>query len=263
LGLNRAWQAWQRGREERLARRHAIPDALWLATLGSLPFVARRSPEDLVRLRRLSSLFLATKEFHGAQGLQVTDAMALTVAVQACLPILHLGIAAYDDFVGIVLHPDEVLAPREHQDDDGVVHAFDEHLSGEAMAGGPVMLSWADVAMAGDPASSGYNVVLHEFAHVLDMADGVADGVPMLPGSGARQAWRQVLNADYARFCDAVALGEDTVLDPYGAEAPEEFFAVSVEAFFTLPSSLRQQHPALYRLLSDHFRQDPANFTAS
>jgi hypothetical protein len=78
--------------------------------------------------------------------------------------------------VGIVVHPDEVVAQREVMDDDGVVHAYDEVLAGEAMEGGPVMLSWRDVADAGETAASGYNVVIHEFAHVLDMGDGAADG---------------------------------------------------------------------------------------
>ena len=104
--------------------------------------------------------------------MQVTDAMALAVAAQACLPLVYLapvgGCATrfrwYDDFVGIVLHPGEVLARREVTDDDGVVHHHREALTGEAMDGGPVMLSWSDVAAADGPPEHGYNVVIHEFA---------------------------------------------------------------------------------------------------
>jgi Mlc titration factor MtfA (ptsG expression regulator) len=185
--------------------------------------------------------------------------MAVAIAAQACLPILKLGIDAYDGFVGIVIHPDEVVAPRELMDDDGIVHEYDEVLTGEAMGGGPVMLAWADVLTAGETADLAYNVVIHEFAHVLDMADGDADGVPMLPNAAARDAWIQCIDAEFERFAARIDAGDnDTVLDPYGAEAVEEFFAVAVEAFFVAPESMRQEHPALHELFAGYFRQDPA-----
>ena len=126
------WSALRRRREARALQRRAIPDALWDRALAALPFVGARPPEQRERLRRLASLFLDRKEFSGAGGLEVTDEIALAVAVQACLPVLELGIDQYDNFVGIVLHPDAVVAPREVTDEHGVVHAYDEELSGEA-----------------------------------------------------------------------------------------------------------------------------------
>ena len=249
---------WRRWREARALRRHAIPEAIWLDVLAAYPFLSARRPEDLEALRRLCSLFLATKEFHGAQGLQVDDTMAVAIAAQACLPILRLGLDRYDGFIGIVVQPDEVVAPREIMDDDGVVHAYDETLTGEAMDGGPVMVSWHDVALAGETAEAAYNVVIHEFAHVLDMADGLADGQPWLPDAAARAHWAATLDAEFSAFRDLVERGEDTLLDPYGAEAVEEFFAVAVEAFFVVPGAMRDEHPALYALLAGYFRQDPA-----
>src|SRR5438874_1812941 len=150
----------------------------------------------------------------------------LAVAAQACLPVLRLGLDAYDGFVGIVMHSDEVVARREITDESGVVHQYDETLTGEAMEGGPVMLSWHDVESAGESAEWGYNVVIHEFAHVLDMRDGLADGVPLLSDRAARERWLRVINAEYSSFCDAVDSGHDTLLDPYGAESIDEFFAV-------------------------------------
>lgn len=241
-------------------QRRAIPDALWGATLAALPFVATRPAEQQQRLRRLCSLFLDRKEFSGAGGLTVTDEIALAVAVQACLPVLELGLDLYDGFVGIVVHPDAVVAPREVMDEHGVVHAYDEELSGEAMAGGPLMLSWADVlapAAEGGPTTA-YNVVIHEFAHVLDMRDALADGVPVLATGAERRAWLDVLMPAYDRFCERVVCGHDTVLDPYAAEAPDEFFAVASEAFFVTPQALKEEQPAIYRLLSSYYRQDPA-----
>ncbi len=252
---------WQASREARVLARRAIPDVLWQLTLARLPFLAGRSDTDLAELRRLASLFLDQKEFTGTDGLVVDDAMAVCIAAQAVLPVLRFGLAPYSSFVGIVVNPDEVVARREVTDDDGVVHAYDEVLAGEAMEGGPVMLSWRDVADAGETAASGYNVVIHEFAHVLDMGDGVADGVPPLPTAQARRDWLAVLMPAYDRLGEQVACGYDTLLDPYGAQGPEEFFAVSSETFFVSPNELRAEHPDLYRLLARYFRQDPAKHT--
>ena len=251
-------QRWRAHREARVLARRAIPDALWHLTLARLPFLAMRSQADLVELRRLASLFLDQKEFTGAGGLQVDDTMAVCIAAQACLPVLRFGLAPYASFIGIVVHADEVVARREVADDDGIVHAYDEVLSGEAMAGGPVMLSWTDVADAGESADWGYNVVIHEFAHVLDMGDGEPDGVPPLPSQAAREAWIAVIDPAFDAFCAAVDADERTLLDPYGATNVGEFFAVASEGFFATPKEMRATHPDLYRLLARYYQQDPA-----
>ncbi|OYV01667.1 MAG: hypothetical protein CFE45_03810 [Burkholderiales bacterium PBB5] len=252
----RRW--WQARREARTLARRAIPDTLWALTLARLPFLAQRSAADLAALRRLTSLFLDQKEFHGSGGLVVDDAMAVCIAAQACLPVLRFGLAPYASFVGIVVHPDEVVARRQVIDDDGVVHEYDEALTGEAMAGGPVMLSWRDVAESGESADWGYNVVIHEFAHVLDMGDGLADGVPPLASTADRDAWIAVIDPAFEAFCDEVDRGLDTLLDPYGATGVDEFFAVATETFFALPKALRARHPDVYGLLARYFDQDPA-----
>lgn len=255
-------KALQNWREQRAVERHAIPDALWQLTLLRYPFLAQRSADDLAELRRLSSLFLATKEFHGVGGFDVTDEVAVAVAAQACLPVLRLGLAWYDGFVGIVMHEGEVVAQRTVQDADGVVHEYDEELAGEAMEGGPLMLAWNAIAVSNDPAQFGvdevFNVVIHEFAHVIDMRDGLADGVPPLDGGEARERWIAVIDAEWERFCERADAGEATLIDPYGAEAVEEFFAVAVEAFFVAPAAMRAEEPAMYALLAGFFKQNPA-----
>ena len=254
------WRRLRQHREQRLLARRAIADEQWRQTLAQLPFLAARSPHDLERLRRMASLFLDRKEFSGAGGFVVDDAIALSVAVQACLPVLELGIGQYDGFVGIVMHADAVVAEREVVDEHGIVHRYDEELAGEAMEGGPLMLSWADVQGGDRPdAAAAYNVVIHEFAHVLDMRDGAADGVPLLPSAQAREAWLAVLMPEYDRLCERVVCGYDTVLDPYAAESPGEFFAVASEAFFVTPRELKEEQPAMYWLLASYYRQDPAD----
>lgn len=228
----------------------AIPDGLWQGVLARYPFIAARSPDELARLRDLASRFLAGKEFHGANGLEITDTVALSIAAQAVLPVLNLGLEWYDDFVGIVVHPDEVVARRTLMDEHGVVHHYDEVLAGEAMEGGPVMLNWQDVAQAGDTADTGYNVVIHEFVHKIDLRDGAPDGCPPLPSREARRQWLAVLETHYAQFREQVIkaerFGEPAPwLDDYGATAIDEFFAVACEAYFVNRERFTREFPQL------------------
>ncbi|HYW55711.1 MAG TPA: M90 family metallopeptidase [Polaromonas sp.] len=240
---------------------HAIPDALWHSTLARYTFLAQLPATEQDHLRVLSSRFLAQKEFHGAQGLEITDEIAASIAAQACLPILHLGLSWYDDFVGIVVHPGAMVARREMTDGSGVVHRYTEVLAGEAMERGPVTLSWQDVAAAGEPAGRGYSVVIHEFVHKIDMRDGYADGCPPLPSRAAHAAWRAVMLPAYEAFREKVAMaerfgGEPTWLDPYGAEAPAEFFAVACEAYFVSRQRFAEEFPALSALFDSFFKRN-------
>ena len=235
-----------------------VPETLWRDVLLRYPFLAARPPAEIVRLRELASQFLASKEFHGANGFVITDRVALSIAAQAVLPVLHLGLAWYDDFVGIVVHPGEVLARRTATDHDGVVHHYAEVLSGEAMERGPIMLSWADVAQSGHSAERGYNVVIHEFAHKIDMRDGVPDGCPPLPTSAARHAWRRTMVSEYESFRERVVIaerfgGEPTWLDAYGAQSIDEFFAVACEAYFVNRARFETEFPRLLVLFDSFF----------
>lgn len=236
-----------------------IPDPIWFETLAALPFCARLDDEETNRLRALCERFLAEKEFATAGGLELSDAMTVSIAVQGCLPILNLGLECYRDWVGIIVYPDEFVIPRQIEDEDGVVHEYDDIASGEAWDGGPLLISWHDVQMAGE----GYNVVIHEFAHKLDMLNGDADGIPPLPAGVSRVRWEAVLLAAYEDFCaqvdDAEAReADDTIFDPYAAESTGEFFAVMSEVFFEEPVLLRAEYADFYALLCRFYRQDPA-----
>ena len=245
-----------------------IPAALWALTLSAYPFLAERPAADVTRLHELSASFLGRKEFHGAHGLEITDAMAIAIAAQACLPVLHMpgGLSWYDDFVGIVVQAGEVVARREVMDEAGVVHHYDEVLSGEAMERGPVMLSWQDVAAAGASAAQGYNVVVHEFAHKIDMRNGVPDGCPPLPSGflgtatsrEAREKWLAVLTPAYDSFREKVIIaerfgGEVPWLDPYGAQSIDEFFAVACEAYFVNRAEFARDFAELVSLFDAFF----------
>lgn len=232
----------------------AVSDETWTRVERGLPFLAYLRDEDRQRLRMLARSFLASKQFHGAHGLQLTDEMLLSIALQACLPILRSGLDAYRSWVGVVIYPGDFVIPRHEVDDAGVVHEYDDEVLGEAWEGGPVMLSWFDA----DKMPDGVNVVIHEFAHKLDMENGGADGLPCLPAGMSRTAWAAALSAAYEDFCHEVDAGQETVLDPYGAEHPGEFFAVASEAFFETPVLLAQRYPAVYAQLAALYGVDPA-----
>ncbi|MET0333490.1 MAG: M90 family metallopeptidase [Rhizobacter sp.] len=251
--------SWRRWRERRTLTNRAIPDDLWHATLSRYPFLATLRDDEAPRLRDMATLFLAEKEFSGAGGLEVTDEMAVAIAAQACLPALNLGLDWYDGFLSIVLHPDEVVVTREVMDEFGVVHEYEEALVGEAPGPGPMVLTWRGVAEAGETASTAYNVVIHEFAHVMEMRGGPAEGIPPLPDLASREHWRRVLEASRLRFIRRIETGLSTVLDPYGAESLSEYFAVACEGFFVTGSALRDDDPYLYDLLQGFFQQDPAS----
>ena len=240
-------KTWRRQRE-------ALDEALWQRVSGSLPFLRGLSAAETQRLKEYTASFLQEKEMHGARGFVLTDAVRLSIAVQACLPILALGLDAYSGWVGIVIYPGEFKVRREETDASGVVHEYDDALSGEAWPGGPVILSWQDVELR----QAGYNVVIHEFAHKLHMSRGDMDDFPPPHADMPREPWLAAWDAAYDQFCGQVDRGIDTLIDPYASEQPAEFFAVLSEAFFTLAQAVRSLYPELYRQLALFYRQDPA-----
>jgi hypothetical protein len=251
------------------ARPLPVDPEAWRRVIDRLPFLARLDPDDSRRLRERVAEFLSRKTFTGTHGLQPDDDMRLTIAAQACLPVLHLGLAHYDDFVEIVVYPSAFAVHRRITDDDGLVHEFDDVLAGEAMDGGPIVLSWEDSGGAAAPIEA--NVVIHEFVHKLDLADGEADGCPPLPWA-RRRAWLDVLHRAYDRFCEALRQVEDSIpadvdpesdaadpwyaslpLDPYAATDEAEFFAVAGEVHFVDPDRLRQAFPELAAQFDAYF----------
>ena len=245
---------WQR---RRILKRHRIDDALWRRAKINLPFLHGLQADEERRLKDFAVVFLAEKQFTPVRGLVLSDDDRIEIALQACLPVLELGLDWYDGWVGIVVHPSDFKVQRAETGADGVVHEWDDELAGESWPGGPVVLSWEALDDAGSVAEGGVNVVIHEFAHKLDMLTGEADGVPPLRTREARERWLEVFDAEFDRFCGAVDSGKETILDPYAAEHEAEFFAVASEVFFETPNALRREFPALYELFKGFYRQDP------
>ena len=250
--------------KNRILKNESIPDDLWLATLERLKFLGGLNYAEIARLRELATLFLHSKQINGARGLGISREMQVTIAAQACVLILNLGLEYYDGWIEIIVYPGEFLRDYEYVDEHGVAHRTREPASGESWLGGPVILSWKDAVDAG--AGTGYNVVIHEFAHKLDMLNGDANGYPPLHAGMSRDAWSETFSKAYARFCASIAADEETVadpvvdpvVDPYAAESPAEFFAVMSEAFFQTPMLVKQHFPAIYEQLALFYRQDPA-----
>ncbi|MDX3895879.1 zinc-dependent peptidase [Pusillimonas sp.] len=264
--------ATRRDVERTLAR---IDDGDWRRATAALPFLGGLSQEEQEALRARAAWLLASKTFSGAGGLEVSDAMMLSIAIQAALPILQLDTRLYEGWTEIIVYPGGFLIPRSDMDESGVVHEYMMEASGEAWEGGPVILSWDDLSRAEE---GGVNVVIHEFAHKLDLYAGEADG---MPGLGAHphidpRRWRQVLDESFERFNQALDVVEDAIppdvdpesdeaspwyeqlpLDPYAATDEAEFFAVSSEAFFVDPLPLSRAMPEWYGLLARYYRQDP------
>jgi Mlc titration factor MtfA (ptsG expression regulator) len=201
-------------------------------------------------------LFLHEKTIQGAAQLSVGDEMRACIAAQACMLILNLDLDYYRGWVEVIVYPDEFVADYEYVDEDGVAHHVQEPMTGESWLEGPVILSWADVAQGGG--GSGYNVVIHEFAHKIDMLNGNANGYPPLHGDMSRAGWARTFGAAYEDFCRRVDARQETRIDAYAAETPAEFFAVLSEAFFEIPRTVRDDYPEVYGQLAAFYRQDPA-----
>jgi Mlc titration factor MtfA (ptsG expression regulator) len=246
-----SFSGWRRSR---ILRRVSIDESHWRRTLARYPFLIGLNEDELKRLKERAALFLHAKELHGAAGLVLDAEMKLAIAVQACFIALNLPHNWYDGWVEIIVYPDEFLPKGEWEDEFGVVHQVDEAHAGQAWLRGPVILSWADVASGGD---DGVNVVIHEFAHKLDMLNGDANGYPPLHAGMDHERWRTVFSAAFADFCAAVDRNLPTAIDPYAAESPGEFFAVVSEAFFELPETVRESYPEVYEQLAAFYRQDP------
>ena len=245
----------------------AIPTALWQTTLSRLPFLAYLSEDEQLRLKSLTEQLLHKKPFTGIKSFELSDEMAVPIATQAALLVLNLSLDLYDDLSAVIVVPDAFPIRQRVTDDTGVVHEWDDLLAGEAVdMGGAVLLSWPDIAPpASDDERPLHNVVIHEFAHKIDMGRGGANGYPpFLAGYHFRADfldWPQAFGTAYEDFCRRVdelenRLSEDVDPDPlsqaeryaaltaslpmdhYAAIDPAEFFAVASESFFVTPVPL-------------------------
>lgn len=238
----------------------SIDDALWHATRAGTPWVSALDEARAGRLRGLAARFLHQKTITPLAGLELDDAQRVQLAALCCLPLLEFGEAGLRGWSQLIVYPDAFRVRRTHTDAAGVLHEWEDDLAGEAWDQGPLILSWADVQADLAEPDAGFCVAVHEMAHKLDVLDGELDGTPPLP-DGWHGRWARDFQRAYDDFCMQVDLGRETAIDPYAAEAPEEFFAVATEYHFSAPGVLADVMPAV----ADHLRRfyGPSPFAAS
>jgi Mlc titration factor MtfA (ptsG expression regulator) len=255
-----AWvvaEPWLAERRRRRIRSLPFP-AAWTAIVDRRVPLARRLPARLRRqLEQQVQVFLAEKAFIGCDGQEVDDDVRVTIAAQACLLALERPTAPFPNLRTILVYPSAFAVERVRPEPSGVLQETRQVLSGESWSRGQVILSWDDAARGAGIPDDGANVVIHEFAHQLDQEKGYANGAPWLGRRDRYPRWSQVLGEEYARLQQQVALGEPTLIHPYGATNPAEFFAVASEVFFERPHEMAWLHPALYTELARLYRVDP------
>lgn len=244
-------------RERGILKHRPIQESAWQHALAYCAPARRLNASAQAHLRVLATLFLAEKFLEPVQGLQLNDDMRTLLAAHACIPILNLGLKWYRGWHDVVLYPGLFVPNRQFMDAAGVVHHDRRIMAGESWRQGPLILSWESVMQAGTP--PGHNVVLHEFAHKLDMLNGEANGFPPLHVGMDKRLWTQVLHTVYTGLQQRWGSGAPLPLNAYALENPAEFFAVASEAFFETPAVLRDSLPDLYKQLCLFYRQSPLN----
>jgi Mlc titration factor MtfA (ptsG expression regulator) len=215
-------------------------------------------------LRKITGLFISDKHFSAAAQFELTEKMVVQIAAQACLLILNRSIDDYDGCQEIIVYPDTFIAEQQYVDEAGVMHSYSRPLEGEAWDNGPVIIAWSDADPSRqDERHPAANVVLHEFAHKLDMLNGVANGMPVLNRDMKREDWTQVFTRAYDRLLRQIANGDVVSIDPYAAHSPAEFFAVVSEYFFMAPDLLHRHFPGVYKELVAYYGQNPLAMDAA
>ena len=252
---------WLPGWRLKRALAQPIAPALLALLERGLPVYRRMAPALQQQLQRLVQQFLHQKKFVGCDGLAITDEIRVSIAAQACLLLLNRPSRVYPKLHTILVYPGAFLAPRQHVDSAGVITETRQDLLGESWGDGRVVLSWDHVQHGAHDWTDGQNVVLHEFAHQLDSESGSNNGAPYLGSSENYRSWSAVLSRDFASLrADALyrQSGQSrSVIDPYGATNPAEFFAVATETFFEKPYQMADVHAALYAELMKYYRVDP------
>jgi Mlc titration factor MtfA (ptsG expression regulator) len=229
---------------------------LWNSTRAALPWLAALDEPRDARLQQLASRFLHTKTITPVGDLRLEPGQRCLLAALCCLPLLEFGEQGLHGWSQLIVYPDAFRVERSHIDAAGVLHEWEDELIGEAWDAGPMILSWADVmADCADP-RAGFCVAVHEMAHKIDVLDGVLDGTPPLPRPWQREWARDFQHAYDALVAQAEA-GRETTIDPYAAEAPEEFFAVATEYHFSDPATLRRAMPAVATHLARFYGRSP------
>jgi MtfA peptidase len=246
-------------RRERL-RAGPFPEHWRCIVEARVPLMSRLSDSDKQELLGHARVLLEEKHFEGAGGLLMRDEVRVTIAAQAAVLLLRRDTDYFPRLTSVIVYPSGYVAESKHAE-GGIWSEGEEHLSGHTQRNlRALVLAWDDVRFGAADPNDGRNLVLHEFAHQLDFEDGSTDGTPLLETGEQARSWATVFGDELEALRRSADAGEATLLDPYGAQDPAEFFAVATETFFERGPELARQHPRLYEELRRFYRQDPASW---
>ena len=249
---------WLKRRRRGALRRRPFPQAWEDIIERNVPQWRSLDPDEREQMKGHIHVFLAEKTFQGCGGLAITDEIRLTIAAQACLLLLHREGDYFPRMTSILVYPSHYATPVRQRAAGGFVIETEQTRLGESWYRGPVVLSWDGVLHGASDVGDGRNVVLHEFAHQLDSADGAVDGAPDLGQPERYAAWAWVLGEEYQDLVERMHAHRGSIIRGYGATSPAEFFAVVTEVFFEKPADLQRRHPELYEQFKAFYKQDPA-----
>jgi len=237
-----------------ILHRHTIRHDLWVHVSENLPILKPLTAVKKAHLRELSTLFLYEKNIYAVQGLQLSEEMRLIIAVQACLPVVNLGINLLHGWRDVIVYPDAFQVDRDVPDEYGIMHHEQRLLSGESWSSGPIILSWHDIELDRERGKQGSNVIVHEIAHKLDALNGRVNGMPPLHYGMQSTQWTAAFSHAYEQLNQQLEHHKRPCVNPYAATSPAEFFAVFSEYFFCAPDILNTHFKDVYQQLQLYYR---------
>jgi Mlc titration factor MtfA (ptsG expression regulator) len=249
--------SWLKRRRRRKLLKEPFPEE-WRPILEKVRLYGQLEPEERLQLEDDLRIIVAEKHWEECGGMKITDEVKVVIAALAAIPLLNLRHDYYRNVMSILVYPDTFKVPDRQTRAGGIVSEGSTATLGLASMQGPVVLAWDAVRRGNENVEDGRNVVIHEFAHKLDMLDRFADGAPPLGSRQQYRAWARIMHEEYDYLREQTRKGRRTLIDKYGATNPAEFFAVATVHFFEQPRQMRRKHEELYGLLVDYYRQDPA-----
>jgi Mlc titration factor MtfA (ptsG expression regulator) len=252
---------WFRERRRKKLIQTAFPSSWEEIIRRNVAHYCMLEDTERAHLHALIKVFISEKNWEGAGGLELDDEIRITISAQACLLILNLPHNYYQNVQSIIVYPSTVVPPQRKLRSFEITTApidIEQPILGQAFLRGPVIVIWDAALHGGRHPELGHNVIYHEFAHKLDMLDGVADGAPPLRNRTEYREWNLICSHEYKRLRNDAAMGRKSFLNVYGATSESEFFAVATEQFFNRPRLMIEQASDLYRVLQEYYRQNPS-----
>lgn len=198
---------------------------------------------ERARFLRQVQFLVDTLTFESVPGVTFDESTRVLAVAGAAILVRGRPEYRFAKTRSVLLYPDHF----SHEYDIGADH----NIAGMVHHQGPIIFSKRALQKGWKRDDDAYNVSIHEWAHVLDLDDGFADGVPGFAKD--LQRWNEVLDRELERARSR----RDTALDPYAGTDRAETFAVATECFFEKPRALRRKNPELYELLVSAFNLDP------